>query len=69
MESGLTPNAIARMYRMGGSTDDPSFSPTIQIIHVKKIDNKGGGDERFKVSFFYVWVHLQNFDMTHDIIF
>ena len=51
MESGLTPNSIARMYRMGGSAEDPSFSPTIQIIHVKKIDNKGGGDERFKVSF------------------
>ena len=50
MEAGLTPSAIARMYRMSGSPDDPSFSPTIQIIHVKKIDNKGGGDERFKVS-------------------
>ena len=51
MEAGLTPNSIARMYRMGGSAEDPSFSPMIQIIHVKKIDNKGGGDERFKVSF------------------
>ena len=36
---------------MGGSVDQPSFAPTIQVIHVKKIDNKGGGgDERFKVS-------------------
>ena len=48
----LTPNAISQMFRMGGSVDQPSFAPTIQVIHVKKIDNKGGGgDERFKVSF------------------
>lgn len=47
----LTPNAISQMFRMGGSVDQPSFAPTIQVIHVKKIDNKGGGgDERFKVS-------------------
>ena len=54
----LTPNAISQMFRMGGSVDQPSFAPTIQVIHVKKIDNKGGGgDERFKVSFmFYLCV-------------
>mmetsp|Transcript_952 Transcript_952/g.2275 ORF Transcript_952/g.2275 Transcript_952/m.2275 type:complete len:643 (+) Transcript_952:206-2134(+) len=45
----LTPNAVSTMYHMGGSADDPSFSPTVQVIHVKKIDNKGGGEERFKV--------------------
>ena len=47
----LTTNAISQMFRMSGSVDQPSFAPTIQVIHVKKIDNKGGGgDERFKVS-------------------
>ena len=71
----LTPNAISQMFRMGGSVDQPSFAPTIQVIHVKKIDNKGGGgDERFKVSFMLficvvfgcvygcmVWLNLETF--------
>ena len=56
----LTTNAISQMFRMSGSVDQPSFAPTIQVIHVKKIDNKGGGgDERFKVSLsFYLCVVL-----------
>eukprot|EP00571_Detonula_confervacea_P014379 CAMPEP_0172303124 /NCGR_PEP_ID=MMETSP1058-20130122/4695_1 /TAXON_ID=83371 /ORGANISM="Detonula confervacea, Strain CCMP 353" /LENGTH=635 /DNA_ID=CAMNT_0013013833 /DNA_START=117 /DNA_END=2024 /DNA_ORIENTATION=+ len=34
---------------MGGSVDNASFTPIVQVIHLKKIDNKGGGDERWKV--------------------
>lgn len=49
----LTTNAIATMFRMNGSSDNPSFAPTIQVIHVKKIDNKGGSDERFKVRLLF----------------
>ena len=46
----LTPKAIAAMYRMSGNQDNPSFSPVVQVVHLKKIDNKGGGgDERWKV--------------------
>jgi hypothetical protein len=45
----LTPKAISAMFRMNGSQDNPAFSPTLQVIHLKKIDNKGGGDERWKV--------------------
>lgn len=45
----LTPNAVSRMFDMGASQDDPSFRPTVQVIHLKQIDSKGGED-RFKVS-------------------
>ncbi|KAL9186004.1 hypothetical protein ACHAXT_005242 [Thalassiosira profunda] len=45
----LTPNAISTMFRMAGSVDNPAFTPTVQVIHVKKIDNKGNGEERWKV--------------------
>lgn len=36
---------------MSGSADNASFSPpTVQVVHLKKIDNKSGGaDERWKV--------------------
>lgn len=34
---------------MTGSADNPSFAPVLQVIHLKKIDNKSGGDERWKV--------------------
>jgi len=37
------------MFNMSGSADNSSFTPTVQVIHLKKIDNKGGGDERWKV--------------------
>lgn len=49
----LTPNAIACMFRMGASKENPSFTPTVQIVHLKKIDNKSGGDERWRVGNFY----------------
>lgn len=46
----LSTNSIRTMFSMGGSADNPSFTPTVQVIHLKKIDNKGGtGDERWKV--------------------
>lgn len=47
----LTPNAVRTMFNMSASGDNPAFSPTVQIIHLKKIDNKAGsgGDERWKV--------------------
>jgi len=47
----LTTNGISKMYHMLGTVDEPSFMPTLQVIELRKIDNKGGGgDERFKVS-------------------
>ena len=48
----LTTNGISKMCHMSGSVDEPSFMPILQVIHLKKIDSKGGGggDERFKVS-------------------
>lgn len=46
----LTQNAVRSMFSMTASGDNPSFSPTVQVIHLKKIDNKGGGqEERWKV--------------------
>lgn len=45
----LTPKAISAMYRMAGSQDNPAFSPVLQVIHLKKIENKGSGDERWKI--------------------
>eukprot|EP00584_Thalassiosira_punctigera_P000883 CAMPEP_0172535332 /NCGR_PEP_ID=MMETSP1067-20121228/7393_1 /TAXON_ID=265564 ORGANISM="Thalassiosira punctigera, Strain Tpunct2005C2" /NCGR_SAMPLE_ID=MMETSP1067 /ASSEMBLY_ACC=CAM_ASM_000444 /LENGTH=642 /DNA_ID=CAMNT_0013320263 /DNA_START=160 /DNA_END=2088 /DNA_ORIENTATION=- len=46
----LTPNAVRTMFGMNASQDNPSFAPTLQVIHLKKIDNKGAGqDERWKV--------------------
>jgi hypothetical protein len=45
----LTPNAISAMFRMNGSQDNPEFSPILQIIHLKKLENKESGDERWKV--------------------
>lgn len=48
----LTQNAVRSMFSMTASGDNPSFSPTVQVIHLKKIDNKGGGqEERWKVRF------------------
>ena len=46
----LTPNAISTIFRMSGSAENHSFSPTVQIINLKKIDNKSGNDNRWKVS-------------------
>jgi len=46
----LTPNSIQAMFNMDGSAENPTFTPTVQVIHLKKIDNNaGGGDERWKV--------------------
>lgn len=49
----LTPNGIRTLYGMSQSNDNPAFSPTVQIIHLKKIENKGGastgGEERWKI--------------------
>lgn len=46
----LTQNAIQRMFAMSGSSDNPSFLPEVQVLHLKKIDQKGGADDRWKVS-------------------
>lgn len=47
----LTPNAIRTLYGMSASGDNPAFSPTVQILHLKKIENKAGsgGEERWKI--------------------
>mmetsp|Transcript_6784 Transcript_6784/g.14694 ORF Transcript_6784/g.14694 Transcript_6784/m.14694 type:complete len:645 (+) Transcript_6784:208-2142(+) len=46
----LTQNSVQTMFSMNASGDNPSFAPTVQVIHLKKIDNKGGGgEERWKV--------------------
>mmetsp|Transcript_2506 Transcript_2506/g.3924 ORF Transcript_2506/g.3924 Transcript_2506/m.3924 type:complete len:629 (+) Transcript_2506:129-2015(+) len=45
----LTDGAIQRMFTMGGSSDDPSFLPSVQILHLKKIAQNGGADDRWKV--------------------
>jgi len=37
------------MYNMAASSENPSFTPVLQVIHLKKIDNKSGGEERWKV--------------------
>eukprot|EP00985_Skeletonema_marinoi_P033844 scaffold42351_cov139-Skeletonema_marinoi.AAC.1 len=34
---------------MSGSSDDPSFLPSVQILHLKKIAQNGGADDRWKV--------------------
>ena len=50
----LTPNAINRMFAMSGSSEDPSFLPAVQVLHLKKIDQKGGADDRWKVSGYFM---------------
>eukprot|EP00984_Skeletonema_dohrnii_P010594 scaffold4130_cov112-Skeletonema_dohrnii-CCMP3373.AAC.6 len=45
----LTDGAIQRMFSMSGSSDDPSFLPSVQILHLKKIAQNGGADDRWKV--------------------
>jgi hypothetical protein len=45
----LTPDAARRLYAMSGNSDDPSFVPAMQILHLKKIDQKGGAEDRWKV--------------------
>lgn len=45
----LTGNAVSTIVRMIGSSADKAFTPTLQIIHLKKIENTTGDDERWKV--------------------
>lgn len=45
----LTNGAAKRMFAMSGSGDDSSFVPAMQVLHLKKIDQKPGGDDRWKV--------------------
>lgn len=47
--TSLTTNAISKFMGMSAQQDDPSFQPTVQVIHVKKIDAKNGED-RYKVG-------------------
>ncbi|KAL7507216.1 hypothetical protein ACHAXN_005576 [Cyclotella atomus] len=44
----LTTNAISKIFGMSGAPDDPSFTPIVQLIHVKKIDNKSTADDRYR---------------------
>ena len=41
----LTINAIRSMYFMNGSADNPSFCPTLQLLHLKKIKQTTHGAE------------------------
>jgi len=51
LQNKLTPNAIATMYQMDSSTEDTSFTPILQVIHLQKIQNVTNDvDERFEVS-------------------
>eukprot|EP00984_Skeletonema_dohrnii_P021717 scaffold10906_cov67-Skeletonema_dohrnii-CCMP3373.AAC.1 len=47
----LTINAVQSMYFMTGSADHPSFCPTLQLLHLKKIEQheRGVENERWKV--------------------
>mmetsp|Transcript_12965 Transcript_12965/g.20013 ORF Transcript_12965/g.20013 Transcript_12965/m.20013 type:complete len:634 (-) Transcript_12965:1237-3138(-) len=47
----LTNGAIQQMFPMSGSDDNPSFLPSVQVLHLKKIDQAKGGstDDRWKV--------------------
>jgi hypothetical protein len=45
----LTPNAIQQMFDTSGSSVNQSFSPVLQVIHMKNTDHKSG-DDRFSVS-------------------
>jgi hypothetical protein len=40
----LTPNAIQQMYGTSGSSVNQSFSPVLQVIHMKNTDHKTGDD-------------------------
>ena len=44
----LTQDAIRKMFRMEGHSDDHSFCPTLQVLHLKKIEQRGAED-RWKV--------------------
>jgi hypothetical protein len=44
----ITTNAISKMYNMNCNTDDPSFAPIVQVIHVKHI---GGNEDRYRVGY------------------
>eukprot|EP00984_Skeletonema_dohrnii_P012844 scaffold5242_cov107-Skeletonema_dohrnii-CCMP3373.AAC.3 len=41
----LTVNAVQSMYFMNGSADNPSFCPTLQLLHLKKIEQTQHGAE------------------------
>jgi hypothetical protein len=56
----LTTNAISKIFGMSGAPDDPSFTPIVQLIHVKKIDNKSTADDRYRVRF-VLSIHMQTF--------
>lgn len=46
----LTQGSVSRIFGMNGTDDDPSFTPTLQIINVRKVTNSGNQD-RFRVVF------------------
>ena len=45
----LTINAIRSMYFMSGSADNPSFCPTLQLLHLKKMEQTHGAEHSWKV--------------------
>ncbi|KAL7554100.1 hypothetical protein ACHAWF_017496 [Thalassiosira exigua] len=46
-----TAGAVARMLYMSDSYEDPTFTPVVQVLHIKRLENKNGnGDgERWKI--------------------
>lgn len=44
----LTPNAVA-ILSSSSSTDNPSFNPTVQLLHVKNVRSGAGASERYRV--------------------
>ena len=45
----LTQNAIRLMHSMSGTSNEPSFCPTLQVLHLKKIGRIHYGRDRWTV--------------------
>ena len=58
--TGLSTNAISTMFRMSASSDNPSFKPTLQTIHVKKLVHQETNQERYKVCCYDRYVDAQD---------
>ena len=49
----LTHKAISVMFSMSGLWSNPSFTPILQVISIRKIGMGVDGDERWKVIPYY----------------
>lgn len=55
----LTNGAIQQMFPMSGSSDNPSFLPAVQVLHLKKIEQaRGSSEDRWKVSLALVYISV-----------